>query len=132
MLLAVAGMRLVFVVARAPAWSVAASLVATVVAVVLCLANILTPTSQDASADFPSKQFNLGLSTLVQTHGIATQVQCPEVLKAGNPAKLDLSDVAMMPLQHRLEDTGSYPLCDTASEEPNNRRQGTRWLEGGG
>jgi hypothetical protein len=36
------------------------------------------------------------LSTLVQTHGIATRMERPEVLKAGNLAKLDLSGVAMI------------------------------------
>jgi predicted PurR-regulated permease PerM len=36
------------------------------------------------------------LSTLVQTHGIATRMERPEVLKAGNLAKLDLSGVALI------------------------------------
>jgi predicted PurR-regulated permease PerM len=36
------------------------------------------------------------LSTLAQTHGIATRMERPEVLKAANLAKLDVSGVAMI------------------------------------
>jgi hypothetical protein len=38
----------------------------------------------------------VALSTLVQTRGIANRMERPEALKAGNLAKLDLSDVAMI------------------------------------